>query len=360
MRQLVESLETIGLTGAVDALAATGCEPVTASELPVMLTRLAWTNGPLYLPFAAWDGSLFSVYVRPAVPLLDSPVVYCDHDTQEARFICGSVRDFPRGLWLWNIQWYDDEEVFPGFVEGVRNLVPMIPGARDLPPEFLPFTYVNISRWSAEPKVDRLWRIGDVGHPMAGVPVVTDDMDPADAAMRLDGFLRAKEVDFPELLAYRIGLDRHQGAPVAVADCIRVLRAESWHQSSWRVNAAWFRMLDPMAAWHHTLARTLRGQLEGLAQTPFAPLATHPETYGGTDNLGPALLREVADAFKRAGETVDALHQLRNAALVAALTQEHASRVLLTEIAELCDVIEPNGLATALTIAYADAVTRSP
>lgn len=360
MRQLVDALEMIGLMDAKSELAAAGCEPVTPESLGETLTQLAWTLGPAYLPFAEWQASWFCLHLRPGIPIWDSPVVYCDHDPREARFVTRSVADFPRGLWLWNAQWQRDEDEFQRFVMGIRALVPRIPGARDLPPEFLQFQDLLVSRWTADPAIDALWVTGDVGHPMAGLPAVHDRMKPDEAAVALGPFLRARESKWPELRALRIGLDHLRGAPVDVRDCLEVLRAECWQASDFVVPASSFVMLEPMAAWRKILEKCLEGQRDALLATPFAPLATHPKAYSGKDDEGAELIHQVATRFRADGEKTLTFNQLRNAAQLSMITHQSIPEGWFDDLAQACDAIEPGGLATELTLAYANARKCAP
>ncbi len=360
MKLIAEMLNALGLDGASPGLKAASCTPVACHDVPAVLARLARTVGPAYLPIVEWQGSHFCLHVRPLRPLAESPVVFCDHEEQGALFVARNLGGLARGIWLWNLAFHDGPDRFPAFVAGLESLAARLPGGRSLPPEFHHQPADTGTRWAPSPLPDALWMIADIGHPMAGAPQVNRAMTPDELDLTLGRFLRAREHESPEALAMRLQLDLDRGLPVDVPGCTRVLAAEAWRESVYGFRAMGLTRGEGLAAWDVTLSKTLHGQLDALTGTAFGPLAPCTRAYTGRAPEGATLLREVAKNLLKMEDKETALNQLRNAAQIAVLTGQRTPSALCAELADVCDEIEPGGLATELTLAYADAMTRSP
>jgi hypothetical protein len=326
-----------------DPLRQLGVSAAAAQDLDEYLARLCRHVAPSYLPFATESAGMFCVHLLPGREALDSPVVHVDNDAQEAQFVASSFRRLPAALWLWRSAYVEE----PSLREATDRLAAAIPGAHAVPAELWTYLDAKPGRWSAKDRrAAEAWRVADVGHPLAGIPVPLFSTSLGEAQSQLET-IPAENRREPEVLAMFVAMHAKAGKERSAADVLTVLSAEAWRELRCVGDGIWRVRGNGMCEWDATL-KSVEDPRATLGGTPLEPLAGHPDTYSGSDEAGPARLMTVADRFRDAGDRENELRQVRNAATLSLLVAGGYPSKYAGRIAAIADTIAAGSPAAAV------------
>lgn len=319
--------------------------PIESGDLDQYIARLSYHIAPSYLPFMTDDGGIMTFHLWPGREVHMSPVTYISNDSQEAQFVCDKLASLPSALWLWVCSYLEDEpEVLRQATDAITASVP---DARPVPEALWSFIGQDLVRWDPlDEYANRAWEIANLGHPFAGVPKLSFEMEPEEALPLLAPFV-VSHPNVPELLSTLLDCQAKAGLTIQTDDSLRVLSSEAWRDFASHLDGRWRYGGQGVCEWDCTL-RNLENLSGVLSSTPFESLIGHPDTYSGNDEEGSRLLVAVADAFRSLGDREGELRQLRNAATVSLITSGEYPTDLALRIAEVCDAISPDSLAAAV------------
>jgi hypothetical protein len=339
------TVETIQSQVTPEILKALLFEAIQSLELDEYIARLTYFTSPSYLPFATYDGGMMAFHLWPGRDISQSPILYVPTDQPQALFVCDCLANLPTAIWLWVGRYFKDD--LERLRQNIQALVENIPGARPVPDALWSLLEHNPGWWSPNCSnyTNQAWATAGVGHPFAGKPEISWDAEPQEVLPQLESFVSSR-ANIPELVAVLLATRIRVGLQSSVEDVLKILSAEAWRNLDCIYTGSWRLEGGGLCEWDATLQGLENSGL--LLDSPFEVLINHKDVYSSNNRDGYELLISVAEAFRSLGDREGELRQLRNAATVSLITSGEYPIDLALRIAEVCDDISPNSLASAV------------
>ncbi len=343
-----------------DALRALCLTPVTPDALEAEVGQVGSYLQPSYLPFTSDSDESMALYLRPAIPLLASPIVRLDNDNHEARFVASSLENARTALCLAMAVFFDSaQEVIAAAKQLGGGSSQLAALAGDVEQGLATVDASERGLWTAHgsAEMNALWASASLDHPFARISGLSYGAEPDDARRIIERIV-PKDSRVPELRALLVSARAATGDAPAADEVRAVLEAEAWRDRDPVVRGVWREESEGLAEWDATLQ--IACETDGALDEPFDRLRKCPRLYSGNEDEGADLLMEVGRAFERAGQWNPALNQYRNAAAVAGLSGDFVGDVTRDDcfaaIANACDQIEPGCLAAEVARVSARAI----
>jgi len=328
-------------------------EPVEDDLLIEVIARLCRLVSPAFLPIGRDSDGVLAIHLWPGREIEVSPFVYIyNSDYNGPEFVCNELASFPRAMWLRNAAYFTSEQ--EKLKETMSLMYAKIPKVKKVPELFWSKIEESFSRWSYnDPISDTLWKEADLGHHLAGVPIIDSIAEPEDALKIIEGYIKKQSFISIELLSIFLGAQAENEISVSKESILKIIEKEAWSSYDnevigyWKVSGEGIATFDAAMKSIDDLERVLGGSL-------FSPLIETPDVYTGQNPKGFVKLLKVAVSYKKGNDFELYLKQLRNATVVSIMNMSSYDDAIAELNIEACKLLDPDSLATALAIVSKD------